>query len=315
MRTCPAIFEASRTGPPQEPAGLRPRLTRKRSPLSESLSSAPTQPSDTLSETEKTSVTARGSGSARVVHEVVRLAGEEELDRPLRSLLLSGFAAGVAISASVLAEAFLHQRLPDTPWRELVVSLGYTVGFVIVILGKLQLFTESTVTAVLPVATRPSGRNLARLLRLWAAVFIANMAGTLLVAALIAHQVIVGPEALDAALDIARNLLTHGLGETVLLAMPAGFLIASVAWILPNAKGSEFWVISLITYVIAIGGFSHVVAGSVEAWLLFLVGETGLMGALGGLILPALLGNLIGGTGLFAVVAHGQVRAEIETGE
>ncbi|WP_244496342.1 formate/nitrite transporter family protein [Aureimonas ureilytica] len=282
--------------------------------MSDLASSAPTQPSGTLSETEKTSVKALGSGSAKVVHEVVRLRGEEELDRPLRSLLLSGFAAGVAISASVLTEAFLHQRLPDAPWRELIVSLGYTVGFVIVILGKLQLFTESTVTAVLPVATRPSVRNLARLLRLWAAVFTANMAGTLLVAALIAHRVIIGPETLKAALDISRTLLTHGPGETVLFAMPAGFLIASVAWILPNAKGSEFWVIALVTYVIALGGFSHVVAGSVEAWLLFLVGETDLTGALTQLILPALLGNLIGGTGLFAVVAHGQVRAEIETG-
>ncbi|WFS25351.1 MULTISPECIES: formate/nitrite transporter family protein [Rhizobium] len=268
-------------------------------------------PSREISEDDKRAVSERTSGSAKVVHEVIRLQGDEELARPIISLLFSGFAAGVAISISPLAEAFIGLRLPDAPWRELVVALGYTVGFVIVILGKLQLFTETTVTAVLPLATHPTVRNLGRLLRLWAAVFLANMMGTFFVAALVASQIIVGPEQLAAALEISKAALEHDFVTTLLLATPAGFLVASIAWILPNARGSEFWVILLITYVIAIGGFSHVVAGSGEAWLLFLSGQTTLWEAAGGFILPALIGNIIGGTGLFAVVAHGQVRDEI----
>lgn len=271
------------------------------------------QPSTSMSEDDKQSVNERSSGSAKVVHEVVRLQGDEELDRPVRSLLFSGFAAGVAVSASLLAEAFLHMRLPDAAWRELIVAFGYTVGFVIVILGNLQLFTESTVTAVLPLATHPTTRNLRRLLRLWVAVFVANMAGTLLVAMLMVRQIIIGADQLDAAVEVSRSILTHDAATTLLLAMPAGFLIASIAWILPNARGSEFWVIMLVTYVIALGGFSHVVAGSTEAWLLMLTGQAGLAQAIGGFILPALVGNTIGGSGLFAVVAHGQVRDEIET--
>lgn len=273
------------------------------------------QPSRGLSKDDREAVDERGSGSPRVVHEVVRLRGEEELDRPATSLLFSAFAAGVSVSASLLAEAFLHMRLPDAPWTELVVSLGYTVGFVIVILGNLQLFTESTVTAVLPIATHPTRRNAGRLLRLWAIVFGANMAGTLAVAALMAGEIIIGPEQLAAATTISQSLLAHGPWETLLVATPAGFLIASIAWILPNARGSEFWVIVLITYTIALGGFSHVVAGSAEAWLLMLTGATTPANAIGGLILPALAGNIIGGTGLFAVLAHGQVHEEIETSD
>lgn len=271
------------------------------------------QPSDDMSADDKQAVDERSAGSAKVVHEVVRLQGDEELDRPLRSLLFSGFAAGVAVSASLLAEAFLHLRLPEAPWSDLVVSLGYTVGFVIVILGNLQLFTESTVTAVLPLATHPTRRNLRRLLRLWCAVFVANMAGTFLVALLMARQIIVGADQLTAAVTVSEAILTKDALTTLLLAMPAGFLIASIAWILPNARGSEFWVVMLVTYVIAIGGFSHVVAGSTEAWLLLLTGRTGIAACIGGFIAPALLGNIIGGTGLFAVVAHGQVRDEIDT--
>jgi formate/nitrite transporter FocA (FNT family) len=273
---------------------------------------AEAEPSPGLSDHEVESVAQRKAGSAKVVHEVIRLQGDEELDRPVTSLLFSGFAAGVAISASILAEAFLHMALPATPWTPLVSSLGYSVGFVIVIMGNLQLFTENTVTAVLPLATHPTMRNVGRLLRLWAAVFTANMVGTLFVAALIAWRVIVSAPQLDASIVVSSSILAHGPTQTLLLGMPAGFLVAAVAWILPNARGSEFWVIVIITYVIALGGFSHVVAGSGEAWLLLCAGKINAVRAIGGFILPALVGNIIGGTGLFAVIAHGQVRSEID---
>jgi formate/nitrite transporter FocA (FNT family) len=267
--------------------------------------------SNQLSHSEKQSVDELGAEPAKVVHEVVRLKGDEELDRTITSLSFSGFAAGVAISASIIGETFLSVRLPESQWKELIVSLGYPVGFIVVILGNLQLFTETTVTAVLPLAARPTARNLKRTLRLWTVVLTANTLGTLSVAVLVAKQIIVEPDALEAALVISRPILTHDFITTALFATPAGFLIASIAWIRPNARASEFWVIAIITYVVAIGGFSHVVAGSGEAWLLWLSGETTLAGAVLGFILPAALGNIIGGSGLFAILAHAQVRDEL----
>ena len=268
-------------------------------------------PSEHLSEEEVESVAEKTAESARVVHEAIRLQGQDELSRPVLSLLLSSFAAGVAMSASVLAEAFLKLRLPDAPASELISAFGYSVGFVIVILGNLQLFTENTVTAVLPVATHPTLRNLRRLLRLWALVFLGNLLGTLFAASLIATGLIVSPEQLAAAVEVSARLLQHDFARTLLLGMPAGFLIGSIAWVLPSAKGGEFWIVTMITYVIAIGGFSHVVAGAAEVWLLWLTGHAGFGRALGGFILPALIGNIIGGTGLFALLAHGQVRHEL----
>ena len=138
------------------------------------------------------------------------------------------------------------------------------------------------------------------------------MAGTFLVALLMIHRVVLSAEQLAAALKIAQTALDHPPLDVMLRGMPAGFLVASIAWILPNARGSEFWVVALITYAIAIGGFSHVVAGSAEAWLSALSGRIGFGTAVGGFIMPALAGNIIGGTGLFAVLAHGQVRPEIK---
>ena len=115
--------------------------------------------------------------TAAIAHEVVRRQGDEELDRPASSLWWSGVAGGVAVSASILGHALMEAALPDTPWRPLVASFGYSLGFLIVIMGRMQLFTETTLSAVIPVATYPTLANGERMLRLWSIVFLANITG------------------------------------------------------------------------------------------------------------------------------------------
>ncbi|MDE2403218.1 MAG: formate/nitrite transporter family protein [Sphingomonadales bacterium] len=264
-----------------------------------------------LSKEEQAAAAERQPANARVLHEAVRRSGDEELDRPAWSLVWSGLAGGIAISASLLGQALLESRLPDTSWRPLVASLGYTLGFLIVIHGRLQLFTESTLTAVLPVATHPSLRHLGRLARLWTLVLAFNLLGTLLIAAATHLALIGSAEQHQAMLAVSRKLLEHDWLATLKLGIPAGFLIAAVPWVLPTARGQSFWIVLTLTYFIGLGGFAHVVAGSCEAWLLALGGETTMAHAAFGLILPALIGNVIGGTGLFALLAHAQVHNEL----
>lgn len=247
------------------------------------------------------------------IYRVVERIGREELARPISSLAWSGLAAGVAISFSVFGKAFLVRALPEAPWAILVAGFGYTVGFVIVILGRLQLFTEDTLTVVLPTFRRFTAVKLARMLRLWGVVFAANMAGTAAVAAVTVFGGLQTTATLDAILAIARHdFAAKSATATFLHGLPAGFLIASLVWILPRAGGGGIWAIVLLTYVIAVGDFSHVVAGAVEVWTLLFAGEVGLGRAVGGLLLPALAGNVVGGTGLFALLAYEQVRGEFE---
>ncbi|WP_018075879.1 formate/nitrite transporter family protein [Novosphingobium nitrogenifigens] len=264
-----------------------------------------------LTQEELAAVAEKQVANTRVIHEVVRRHGDEEMERPTMSLAVSGLAGGIAICTSVLAEAQIERMLPDAPWRPLVACFGYTMGFVIVILCHLQLFTESTLSAVIPVATNPRHANFLRLLRFWGLVLGTNLVGTLATAWAFDHQWIVTAAQHQAMLDLSTRLLARDWGETLRMAIPAGFLIAAVPWSLPSAKGQEFWVIVALTYLIALGGFAHVVAGSTEAWLLALHGTIGFGTAIGGLILPALLGNVLGGTGLFAVLAHTQARHEL----
>lgn len=251
------------------------------------------------------------AADAKQLHRAVRESGEDELRRPALSLFWSGLAAGVAISVSLLTEAALHVGLPDTPWRELVVGLGYPVGFLVVILGRMQLFTESTITAMLPLATRPSRWALARTLRLWGIVLAANLLGTAVAALAIAQGALGSADIHEAALTISAAITELSAGRTFVNAIPAGFMIAILAWALPNARSQSVLVIVIFTYILSIAGFSHSIVGSAEAFLLLFAGRIDLWQTLAGLIAPAVLGNLVGGAGIFALLAHGQVRSEM----
>lgn len=251
------------------------------------------------------------AADAKDVHRAVREEGEGELRRPARSLFWSGLAAGLAVNASLVAEGALRLHLPEAPWRELVVGLGYPIGFLLVILGRMQFFTESTLTAMLPLMAKPSRWALWRTLRLWGIVLAANLLGTALASAAVASDWIGHAALSEAMVAISHDILKLGPLETFVNAVPAGFLIAVLAWSLPNAREQAFLVIFAITYVVGIGGFSHSIVGSDEAFLLMWEGDASPARALFGLVLPAVLGNLVGGAGVFALLIHAQVREEV----
>ncbi|GAA4765410.1 formate/nitrite transporter family protein [Stakelama sediminis] len=264
-----------------------------------------------LSHDEEIDVEERRAPPAKIVHEAIRRQGLEELKRPALSLLWSGLAAGVAMGMSILAEAILTLNLPEGPARPIIASFGYAFGFLIVIMGRLQLFTESTVTAVLPLATQPSWPSFGRTARLWALVLVANLAGTFAFALFTLAGGFGSPEIGGAISAVSRGILGHGFGHVLLSGIPSGFLIAALVWILPSASGERVLIIALLTWLIALGDFAHVVVGSAEAWLLMLEGTMSPLDAVGGYILPAFIGNVIGGTALFALLAHAQVVREI----
>ncbi len=248
---------------------------------------------------------------SRVVYEVIRQEGESGLKRPQSSIWWSGIAAGMGISLSLMTESMFRAYLPDAPWRPLVENLGYTSGFLLVMLSRLQLFTENTISTVLPALAEPSRRTLLGTAWLWIIVFTANMIGTFLAALLIAHGGVLTPEVTAAAIEISHHVASWSASETFMKAILAGFLIAAIVWMQPSAEGSEFWVIVFFTYIIALGDMAHVVVGSAELFLLAVTGEESIVKLVGVNLLPALLGNILGGTGLFALLAWGQVSTEM----
>jgi formate/nitrite transporter FocA (FNT family) len=264
-----------------------------------------------LDEAQEREVEERSPPEAKVVHAAVSKQAEDELDRPMGSLFWSGLAAGIAIMASVAMQGALHQRLPDAPWRELVAGFGYCLGFIIVILGRMQLFTEHTMVAVLPLMRERSLRNLKRAARLWTMVFAGNAIGAAAIAAAAIHLHLQPDELTRAMVAVSAKLIEKSPLEMLAHGIPAGFLIASIAWIRSAADDSSFWIVLILTYAIAICGFTHVIAGAAEAFLLLWAGQASIGWVFGTFLLPALAGNIIGGTGLFALLVHAQVKEEI----
>ena len=243
---------------------------------------------------------------AKTTYEVIRREGTLELKRSSDALFWSGLAAGLSMGLSFLGEGLLRAHLPDAPWRHLVSKLGYSLGFLVVILGSQQLFTENTLTPIVPLLSEKSRETLRNVLRLWAVVFVANLVGTLLFALALDRLAIVEPETKRALSDIATDAMRHDWWTTFARAIVAGWLIALLVWMLPGGEKHKLGMIILMTWLIGAGAFAHVIAGSSEVFYAAWRGEATWAEALFGYVTPALLGNMLGGITLVAALNHGQ---------
>lgn len=247
----------------------------------------------------------RSAPAAPVVYEAIILEGTDELRRTNGALFFSALAAGLSMGFSLATEGLLRSHLPDTAWRTLIAKLGYSVGFLIVVLGRQQLFTENTLTVILPLMRRKDLCTLRDVLRLWGVVLVANLAGALLVAWVLGNTAVFSTQVRAVLAQIAAQGVGDVFGTVLVRGIFAGWLIALMVWMMPAADGARVGVIIIITYVIGLGGFAHVIAGSVDKLLLVTTGRLSASAFLGGFLLPALLGNIIGGISLVAALNHG----------
>lgn len=265
-----------------------------------------------LTEKQQQEAEERTSVSALVVHEAIRYDGEEELDRSVSALAWSGLAAGLSMGFSFVAQALLRSHLPDTSWRPLVVGLGYPVGFLIVIIGRQQLFTENTLTAIIPLLTRRNKATLLRVMKLWAIVLVANLVGAHIFAWVVGNTPMFRPAVQSAMLALAKEAVDVSFGSAILRGVFAGWLIAMVVWMLAAVDTGRIAVIIIITYLVAIAGLTHIIAGAVEVLFLVMVGVKSWGAVAGGYLIPTLLGNIFGGVSLTAAVNHAQVVAGMD---
>jgi formate/nitrite transporter FocA (FNT family) len=266
-------------------------------------------PAPVITPEEEEKVQERVAISASVVYEAVCREGEDELKRSTSALAWSGFAAGLAMGFSLVAEGLLAAHIPDAQWRPLISKLGYSVGFLMVILGRQQLYTENTLTVILPLMLRKNMATLLSVARLWSAVLLSNLLGAYLFALCIAKIPIFNPHVQQTLLSVSLE----GTGDSFWIALTravfAGWLIAFMVWLLPGAESSRVGIIILVTYLIGLGGFHHIIAGSNKNFFLVATGAKSWGFYFYRFFLPTLLGNVIGGVSLVAFLNHAQVVA------
>lgn len=242
-----------------------------------------------------------------IIYRSVRQDGEYTLRRPSSELIWSGVAAGLSMGFSLAGEGLLKAHVPEAPWAMLITKFGYALGFLIVILGRQELFTEQTLTAMLPLFAKDREEGtLSNVARVWIVILLANLVGTAAFALAAAWTPLFSPEVQTAFDAIGQTAMSHSAYTVFIRGIAAGFLIATMVWLLPGAGPARLWIVLILAYVVGIGELSHVIAGSSECLFVVLRGGRSFAGFVSAYLLPSLAGNSIGGVALVAALAHVQ---------
>jgi formate/nitrite transporter FocA (FNT family) len=250
------------------------------------------------------------SGAARLsAAEIYRIAvatGEDELKRSSVGLGFSGVAAGTEMGLSALGSAVILHAVGPGPTQHLLASLLYPLGFIVVILGRAQLFTENTLFPVILVLDQR--RHLRNMLRLWVIVFVANIVGALLFALLMTRVPTVPAEIEDSLIELGTQTLGGSFGQNFWAAVAGGWIIALMAWLVTASRFTigQVALVYLMTFVVGAARLAHCVAGTTEALCAVLAGSAS-WGSYGLWLLAAALGNTVGGVIIVSLLNYAQV--------
>lgn len=243
--------------------------------------------------------------SAGEILEAVVEDGQEELGRASTGLAFSGLAAGLNISFGTVALGVVGAATGGSVG--LVAALFYPIGFLIVIMGRSQLFTENTITPVTVVLTRFG--SFPNMLRLWAVVFIFNLLGATAFAAAVVYGDVLRPTAFQVLFDEVSTKLEYGFWGATFRGILGGWLVALMPWLVAASKDtiSQVFFVYVLAFLIPIGGLTHCIAGSSDVLISVFAGEATFSEYLGLFLLPTTLGNTIGGLLLVTLLNYGQV--------
>jgi formate/nitrite transporter FocA (FNT family) len=250
--------------------------------------------------------------SAAEIHDNVLGAAEDEMERSTGALLWSSLAAGLAIGFSFLMGGFVQTLVPERH-AHFAAGAVYPIGFAFIVFAQNELFTENTLEPIIPLLHKRDGYTFAKMMRLWGLLLIGNLVGTAIFSTVLYHSAIVDSVDIRRHLEtIATRSTSDGFLLTFERAIVAGWLIALLTWVMASTRESitHLALIWLTTAPIAWLDFRHSIVGSVEAFYRVNSGSAGLGEMLGAFLVPAVIGNAIGGVVLVALLNYGQVHHE-----
>lgn len=241
--------------------------------------------------------------SADEVFQRIVAIADEEITSGNRELFFSALAAGFAISITVLLTASLTASTNDHP---VLSALLYPLGFIYIIIGGYQLYTENTLPPVALTLERLA--SIPSLLRHWLIVLAGNFAGGAVGAAVLAWGGVFSPEAAAAAIQLGMHGVETPWVSVFFKATFAGLIVAGVVWVEYAARDtiSRLVVVYLAFLSIPIGDLFHVVTSFTEMLYVVFAGDLGLVVGMTQFVVPVLLGNTLGGIVLVTVVNYFQ---------
>lgn len=254
--------------------------------------------------------------TAEDIFQRVIASAEDEYATRKRELFLSGVAAGFAITVTVLAYAVGTAAVDGS--SGLVGPLFYPVGFIFIVIGHYQLYTENTLPPVALVLLRLI--SIPGLLRIWGLVLFGNLVGVSIGAYVLANTSVLSPEAAAVAAGFGAEALHLSWWDLFFKGIFAGWLVAGLVW-LDHAASSvtaRILIVFFIMYLVPAMGLFHIITSTCDALYLFFEGGAALWPLAWHFLLPVLLGNTLGGVVLVAVLNYGLTEEHVvpeETGE
>lgn len=251
--------------------------------------------------------------SAVEIHDNILAGATEDGSRPSSSLLWSSLAAGLVIGFTFLGSAFLSTLGSAEAAKKALVAVGYPLGFLFVVLGRMELFTENTLEPVIPLLHQRSKATLRSMLRLWGLLLAGNMIGAAVFGALLALTPAIPASLQEALREVALSGTSGGAANVFYRGIFAGWLMALMSWLLgaTTARGAQIVIIWACASAIGAFEFRHSIAGAVEAFYRAFDGSASFAEMIFGFIVPAVAGNTVGGVVLVAVLNYAQVKAEL----
>jgi formate/nitrite transporter FocA (FNT family) len=252
---------------------------------------------------------ARPGGTRLTAAEIFSAAvqtGEDELKRSTTGLAMSGLGAGLGMGLTGLGSASILAVTGSGTIGHLLASLLYPLGFISVILGRAQLFTENTLFPVILVLDRR--RHVRNTLRLWAVVFAANVVGAVLFAALVMKTPALPGDVASALAHLGTQTVSGGFWRIFWSGVVGGWIIALMAWLVTAARFTigQVVLVYLMTFVVGAARLAHCIAGSGEALSAAFAGQISAATYVIWLI-AATLGNTLGGVLMVSLLNYGQV--------
>jgi formate/nitrite transporter FocA (FNT family) len=247
--------------------------------------------------------------TANEIYEQVSRNARRELLRPVRALAISGVVGGLTMGLTGLSVSVVAATLGSAPWAQFVALLFYPMGFMAVILGRAQLFTENTLYPVALILVER--RHVWATARLWAVVFPSNCVGAFLFAVLAVRTKALQPATLHALAQMGMAAAAPGTRHIFWSGVVGGWMIAMVAWLVSGSHSitGSVAVIWALTFIVGLGHFAHCIATSGEI-LSAVLSHNLPAHAYFRWLLPATAGNILGGVVLVTLLEYGQVKLD-----
>ena len=249
-------------------------------------------------------------------HEIMReqiQAGLQEHKRSDLGLFLSSLSAGLEIGFSILIIGIIYTLFKNgssVGQLALMMALVYPIGYVFVIIGRSELFTEHTTLATIPVMNGEA--TLGSLAKLWLIVYVGNLAGGYIFGGIAlvynSEMHLIGK---DFFYFVSEKMVKYSISATLISSIMAGWLMGMLSWLLTSAQDtlSRVVMIFLVTFIISIAGLHHCIVGSIEVFMAFYADANHITGTqFFRFQVLSTLGNITGGVVLVAMVKYAHSR-------